>query len=83
MDRMNINTWAENQAEKLTGEIISLIDCGMPKKDAIETTLKNSCIGNKYQDAIKESVKDYVHFCKPVLDKITGKIWCMTCQKFL
>jgi hypothetical protein len=74
--------WAETQVNYCVGNICGLIDCGMPKQEAIKITMDNSILGKEYTEQVKEAVKDYVHLHKMVKDVITGKNWCLTCQKF-
>jgi len=74
--------WAETQVNCCVNNICGLIDCGMPKQEAIKITLEHSILGKEYAQRIKEEVKDYVHTHRMVKDVITGKNWCATCQRF-
>ena len=80
---MNATTkWATDKVETMTAEIKGLIDCGMEMESAVDTAFENSVLGNGYKMQVLDQVANYRHEHKFVIDVITGKNWCMTCQKF-
>ena len=77
-----ITKWASDKVEEMTDEIKSLIDCGMEMESAVDIAFENSVLGNGYKMQVLNQVANYRHEHKFVIDVITGKQWCATCQKF-
>lgn len=77
-----ITEWANKKVESMTEEIKSAIDCGMDLEDAVDLYFENSTLGNSYKMQVLSRVSNYRHAHNFVMDKITGKMWCATCQKF-
>lgn len=79
---LDIRQWAEERVTSMTTQIKSLIDGGMDMESAVDYAFDNSILANPYKMRVLENVGNYRHEHRFVLDVITGREWCATCQQF-
>ena len=81
-DRFVLSTWAESRVAALTIDAKGLIDCGLDMESAVDKVFESSILALPYKMRVLENVANYRHEHHFVIDTITGRQWCATCQKF-
>jgi hypothetical protein len=81
-DKFNIQEWAERRVEELATDIKSYIDNGRDYEEAVDMVFESSIVAMPYKMRALEKVGIYRHEHTFVVDVVTGKEWCATCQTF-
>ena len=81
-NRFSLTHWAEKKVESMANDIKSYIDMGLDQETAIDKVFDSSIVTMPYKMRALELCANYRHTHKFVLDQVTGRNWCATCQQF-